>query len=149
MAGRATPASAAGHATRSAPTYPELTSRPDHSSGADQAILSHLALQRPGRSFRPLAGTPRPFGDTPRRGPEPSTGWVGGELVLHRTEPFLTPRRSQSRSSRTWDGREFQGARVIIEYLDLPVVPDLHPLTAARPCEFSRRLWRLRGHKGD
>src|SRR5215207_6903371 len=36
MAGSATPTSSAGHATRGAPTNPELTLRPDHSSGADQ-----------------------------------------------------------------------------------------------------------------
>src|SRR5215204_6292186 len=35
MAGSATPTSSAGHATRGAPTNPELTLRPDHSSGAD------------------------------------------------------------------------------------------------------------------
>src|SRR5215204_2485977 len=38
MAGSATPTSSAGHATHGAPTNPELTLTPDHSSGADQGL---------------------------------------------------------------------------------------------------------------
>ena len=44
MAGSATPTSSAGHATRGAPTNPELTLSPDHSSGADQL---HTDRKRP------------------------------------------------------------------------------------------------------
>src|SRR5215207_6263537 len=46
-AGSATPTSSAGHASHGAPTNPELTLTPDHSSGADQPGWPGFPFGRP------------------------------------------------------------------------------------------------------